>query len=443
MRTSSFQQLSRRPWTQLACVTMLAYALGCSVPTMASAEEPRGPTLGGSGGENLTVGIGWGLYEEPEAESPNSVSVVGAPMPLVMGLQDSGTNRLFMFIQRRVANGPYCAETPAQLEDLSVDLTAAEGNPTIPGPEYSETYVWTPTAAGEFVLCTYLDATPSGPPTAMNFVKLTADPAPGQLSFAISPDGPLQMSVKVEGTAVVGSKVAAAIQEQGLPCTRSDGGLAGQALAETQASSTGASSPVTFAAGPFSAAYAFAAAKPGNYEVCASLTPASTERMRFARPYAVGSADFSVSGDEEAPNPHAIVLPPTLSAASMSRSRFRVAHGSAHGPRSVRVGTAFNFELSAPATVTIAITRLLAGSWLGQRCVPLRAGVVPTRARRCSRPVGIGSIVRPAAAGEDTIRFGGRMGHQELAPGSYIAQVTAQNANGSSASIGLRFSVVR
>jgi hypothetical protein len=445
------QSLRRRLSARFLCVTIVAGALACAAPTAGHAEEPKLPSVGGNNDENLSVGIYWGLYEQWESQDPARIGIVGSPMPFVMGLMDSGENRLFIFVQHRVPGGTYCAETPAQLEDLSVDLTAAGGDPTMPGPEYSKTYIWTPTEAGEYTLCAYLDAAATDHPAAINFVKLTADTAPGGLSFTIAPeaDSPESSSVKVEGTAVVPSELASSVQEQGLSCTLPEGQLAGQQLFELSSSADmGSSNPGVVGPGPFTTFYTFAAPKPGPYEVCAYLIPAPTEKMYFRRPYEIGSADFSVQEAPAAPVSDKQVIipappkvsPPSLSGVGMSNDRFRVA-GRAYSTRRTPVGTKFRFAVSAPATVTIAITRLLPGVLRGRSCEVLRGAHVAVRARRCNRGVAVGSIVRRRAAGDGVIQFSGVLGHGELVAGLYSAVVTARTDTGRSAPVELRFSV--
>jgi hypothetical protein len=413
-------------------------------PAASAAASPPPPSIGAVNGENLSIGVPWGLYEEAGSQTQDSVGIVGAPMPFTMQLMDNGENRLFIFIQRRVPGRPYCAETPAQLEDVSDQLTAAAGDPTIPGPGYSKTYLWTPTEAGEYALCTYLDATPDARPVAINFLKLTADPAPGSLSIAVTPETemPERSAVKVEGTAVVRSELTASVQEQGLPCTLPEGQLAGDPLSIP--------SGTAVALGPFVASYSFATAKPGDYEVCAYLTPESTASTFYSRPYEVGRADFSVAKTQSVDDSEqelvlpTVARPPVLSAVAMSNRRFRAASGRAHSASSVPLGTKFRFAVSAPATVTIAISRLLPGVRQGRRCTPLGAGVETSTERRCARGVEIGSMIRPLpVGGKGAILFKGIVNHSRLVAGAYSATITANNPNGRSRSVNLRFSVAR
>jgi len=407
--------------------------------------------VGTASTHNLSIGIYWGLYEELESHDQDNVAIVGAPMPFLMELLDNGEDRLFIFIQKRLPAGPYCAETPAQVEHVSVALTASGGDPTVAGPAYTKTYLWTPTEAGEYALCAYLDTASTSHPTAINFLKLTADPAPGQLSLAVTPDAlnPGHSTVNVQGTAVVPSVVTASVQEQGLACTLADGGLAGQQLAELPGSAVPAASTGAVAQGPFSISFDFAAAKAGGYETCAYITPATTERMYSWRPYEVGSADFSVQQLPSSPEQGLPVVPqapqpPTLSSVRITNNRFRVATGVARSARRAPPGTTFRFAVSAPATVTIAIAHLLPGLMRRGICTNLPTAMVRGRARRCTRSVAVGSIVRPRVAkGIGAIPFGGVVGQRKLAHGSYAAALTAENGSGRSGSVRLQFSITR
>lgn len=429
------------------CMAIVVGTLTCTASVAAGAEEPGLPSVGGGNPENLSIGIYWGLYEQSEAETPDKIGIVGAPMPLVMEVADNGEHRLFAFIQHRNPGGPYCAETPAELEDIAVDLTGAEGDPTIAGPEYSEPYVWTPTEPGEYTLCAYLDSAAGEHPVVSNFVQLVADPAPGRLSLAETPEvgDPEHVTVKAEGEAVVPSEVTASVQEQGLPCTLPDGKLAGRPLIELPGGANSGSGPGVVGPGPFVASYEFVAEKPGPYEVCAYLTPAPTEKMYSGRPYEVGSLNFSV---QEAPvtrfaaqrtsKPEALPAP-RLDWVKMSNRRFRVASGRAHASKDAPMGTIFRFGLSETATVRIEITRLTPGRRV---CDSPRT---PARIRSpgCDHAVAAGSIVRHLGAGGDAIPFDGFIGHRRLRSGSYRAIFTAHNGNGDSRSVTLQFNVAR
>jgi hypothetical protein len=425
---------------------------------MAVAEVPRPPSVGGNGATNLSIGVLWGLYEQRGSEVQDSIGVVGAPMPFLMGLKDDGEDRLFIFVQHRPPGGSYCAQTPAQVEDVSLELTEAGGDPTVLGPEYTKTYVWTPSEAGEYALCAYLDATPVDQPAAINFLKLTAKPVPGDLAFTVAAEaGDAERgTVEVQGTAVVPSDLTASVQERGLPCMLPEGLLAGQQLSELPGNTIAGSNVEGIATGSFTTSYSYAVMKPGAYEVCAYLTPAATETMFFGRPYEVGSATFSV--EEElapplreppptalspiaVPRTHKTFQPPTLSGVEMSNSRFHVVSDGAHSASRAPTGTRFRFTVSAPATVTIALTRLLPGVLRGRFCDPARDAAGAALPQRCTRRIAVGSIVRRQPEGKGVISFSGVLRHDRLAVGAYVAAVTASNAHGRSGPVSLRFSV--
>lgn len=330
---------------------------------------------------------------------------------------DAGENRVFLFVQHRGPSLPYCAETPAQMENVVSALTSPEGDWTGGGPEYSPTYVWTPGEAGDYTLCAYLDEGPTTRPLAINFVKLTADPAPGQLSIAAvtEPKPPQRTVVTVQGTAVVSSELTASVQEHGLPCTLRNGQLAGAQLTQAQGSPVGP--------GPFAVSLSSEPAAPGAYEVCAYLTPTPTPTMYFSRPYEVGRADFISDMPPASAFTEQVVIPaaerpPTLSGVTINHRRFHAARGAAGGSGGAPRGTKFRFSLSSRATVTIVISRGL-----------------PGKLHR------VGSIVRRAGQGSNAVAFDGFVARRKLAPGTYTAAITARNSVGRSNSVVLRFSV--
>jgi hypothetical protein len=335
------------------------------------------------------------------------------------------------------------------MEDVSAVLTSTAGDATTPGAPYSSTYLWTPTEPGNFTLCAYLDSSASATPAAINFIMLTADAAPGQISLSVAAEAgePQHVTVKAQGEAVVPSELTVSVQERGLPCTLPEGRLAGRQLAESSAGrETGSSSPGVVGSGHFAVSYSFIAEEPGAYEACAYLTPASTEKMFDWRPYEVGSTDFVTQEEPAKPvpfEPSAAIArvttsppPPALSRVGIINDHFSVAQHSA-------VGTAFRFAVSQPATITLTITRMLPGVRMsGRRCVSPRSVVGTMHGRRCDRKVAVASILRSVpGAGSSLIRLGHLRGHDRLVPGSYLATLTAQNANGSSQPVTRRFRI--
>ena len=139
---------------------------------------------------------------------------------------------------------------------------------------------------------------------------------------------------------------------------------------------------------------------------------------------------------------------PTLGAARLTHARFRVSAKptavTAKARARVPVGTAFRFTLTAPAKVTIAITRSAPGLRRGHGCVAPTASLRRRHAKRCTRTLTVGTLVRAnEAAGADSVAFSGRIGSRALAPRGYKALLSASNPGGRSRIVQLAFTVVR
>jgi hypothetical protein len=141
--------------------------------------------------------------------------------------------------------------------------------------------------------------------------------------------------------------------------------------------------------------------------------------------------------------------PPVISGARMSHRRFRVASqatvisASASRKRTPR-GTEFQFLLSQPATVRIAITGKVSGLRRGRRCVAASAALRRHHARRCTMTARPRPLTRAKVPiGSIGIPFSGRIGSRALVPGTYRATLTARGAGGSSDPVTLSFTVVR
>jgi hypothetical protein len=89
------------------------------------------------------------------------------------------------------------------------------------------------------------------------------------------------------------------------------------------------------------------------------------------------------------------------------------------------------YTLSAPATATFTLQRVLPGRLVGGRCVaPARAN---RRARACSHTIKLaGSFTQGGVAGKNSVLFGGRIGGRPVGPGSYLLTAVAGNPNGGS-----------
>jgi hypothetical protein len=144
------------------------------------------------------------------------------------------------------------------------------------------------------------------------------------------------------------------------------------------------------------------------------------------------------------PVPGSLPVAPLLTQLAETNSVFRV------GPRptTVRaaarrrpVGTTFRYTLNVAASVSISITRELPGRRSGKRCVKPTKRLA--RAKRCTRLVGKGTLVRNSKAGRNNVAFSGRIGKRALAPGRYRATFTATASGKKSPPKALRFKIVR
>ncbi len=118
-------------------------------------------------------------------------------------------------------------------------------------------------------------------------------------------------------------------------------------------------------------------------------------------------------------------VPARPSALKLSPTRFRSGSHRARVAKHAPVGTTVAFQLSAASGIQLTFERVLAGRTVGRRCVaPAHA---PRRGRRCTRYVTVaGSVLRPAHAGVNRIRFEGVLdsGHR-LTPGAYRLSLVA------------------
>jgi hypothetical protein len=142
---------------------------------------------------------------------------------------------------------------------------------------------------------------------------------------------------------------------------------------------------------------------------------------------------------------------PVISGASLTHRRFRVGRSrtavSARRRRTSRapVGTTFRFALDRAASVTIAFARQASGLRArGGRCVRPSRRLRRARARRCTRLVVIRpALTRAGRTGANAVPFSGRLGRRALAPGRYVATLTATAAGRAGAPRRLAFRVVR
>lgn len=398
-------------------------------------------------GENLSIGLDWGLFEDENVEGQPPLAFVGVPDPIEAQLQADGTHRLFLLVQHDLSGDPYCAETPAGVEFLSTSLTSREGDPLEAG-SYDSEYVWTPTEPGHYVLCGYLDSSASEKPELVNFVQFVVEESPGKLAFEVSPEttAPRHLRVTALGEAIGSSTLEVGVQPMDLPC-----GLPNRTPPVELLSQASSGTEISVGPGPFTTSYSYPSQTPGSYRLCGYLTGPSDDR-----PYAIGTGNFSVEPepenvDESKSPPAGPSLPgslgllhvnhPALSAVSLTAKRFRLAGG--RDPNSIErtsFGTILRFTLSQPSSLRITITRFTPGRLRGHSCLASSAALRVAHARACKRAVTIASLTQPGeSSGSGEIAFNGLIGQTKLARGSYRVTIRASNANGVSAPVQVHF----
>jgi hypothetical protein len=135
---------------------------------------------------------------------------------------------------------------------------------------------------------------------------------------------------------------------------------------------------------------------------------------------------------------------PAVSGFSESASRWRRGRSL---PRistasNVPVGTTFSFNLNEPVTTTLTFTRSAAGRRTHGKCAAPSPG--NAHSPKCKRTVVVGSFGVSGKAGQDKVRFQGRVSNAKtLKPGAYAVSVTARDAHGLKAiSRSLPFTIV-
>ena len=194
--------------------------------------------------------------------------------------------------------------------------------------------------------------------------------------------------------------------------------------------------PATFAAGPNGTlvAHTPAAAAVGAVDVIvrgpggsSTLTGAFTYT---ASPSAGGGTPISMTQAGAGGTPGG----PSITRFALSTSGFLVAAASS-GPAPVKGGTVLRYTLSAAASVTFSIQRLVAGRVVpgrgghGRYCQPALLFVPP--ASRCTQTIALTPhLTQAGGLGANSLRFSGRLGGRALAPGSYRFTATAADAQG-------------
>jgi hypothetical protein len=186
----------------------------------------------------------------------------------------------------------------------------------------------------------------------------------------------------------------------------------------------------------------------------APATGASTVDVRAAGPGGsseVRAADkytFTPAAASPAPTTLAQLVPalaakPAVTGFGESASRWRRGRSLPHiSSVGAPVGTTFSFSLNEPATSTFTFTQSVAGRRAHGKCVAPKPGNV--HSPKCKRTVAVGSFGASGKAGQDKVRFQGRLSSTKtLKPGTYAVSVTARDAHGLQAvSRSLPFTIV-
>jgi hypothetical protein len=196
----------------------------------------------------------------------------------------------------------------------------------------------------------------------------------------------------------------------------------------------------------------------GSQTPVQSLAPASSEQqfpvmltnltpgvLYHFRAVAINAEGMAFGADQTFTTVKPTVPRPAITAARLTNKRFRVtSKDTAISAKRAPAGTSFHFTLSAVAKVQIAVTRSAPGLRSGHNCVAPTTKLRRAHAKRCTRPVALGTLTRSnLPQGADSVLFSGRIGHTPLKPGSYKAVLSASNAGGKSRSVTLSFSVVK
>jgi hypothetical protein len=179
--------------------------------------------------------------------------------------------------------------------------------------------------------------------------------------------------------------------------------------------------------------------------------------------YVVEAANYEAAGPLQISPPIAGSTPiakplsqtlvaPTITGARVSPARFRVskrataisARAKAKPKTKAPQGTTFNFTLSEPGELKIALTRSVAGLRSGKRCLAPSTKLRSRHAKRCTRTLTVGTLTRVnEGQGADSLAFSGRIGAKPLTPGKYRAVLTASAGGLTSAAVTLSLTVVR
>jgi len=106
-------------------------------------------------------------------------------------------------------------------------------------------------------------------------------------------------------------------------------------------------------------------------------------------------------------------------------------------------GTSFQFTFSEAAKLQIVFQHATGGLRSGARCVAPTAKLRRKHARRCTRTLTVGTLIRAhEGAGPDSLAFSGRIGSKALSPGAYRALFSASAGGLTSTPVALSLTIV-
>lgn len=111
--------------------------------------------------------------------------------------------------------------------------------------------------------------------------------------------------------------------------------------------------------------------------------------------------------------------PPSLTLLRVSPKRFAITVGRHNVRRRVATRTRISWRLDRAARVTLTIERAVSGRVVGPAC-----------RSRCTRYELAGTLVKAGRPGANAVRFAGRLGGHQLAPGRYRVRAVAVDRTG-------------
>jgi PKD domain len=142
---------------------------------------------------------------------------------------------------------------------------------------------------------------------------------------------------------------------------------------------------------------------------------------------ASASASVAVS-QPPPPPPPADLTSPTVTGLRVTPARFRVGKNATKVVVLSVPGTTIRFNISEAARVRLAFQRVLPGRLSHGVC--RRPTKRLRRARRCTRYLGEGALIRQALAGANRVRFSGRIGRRAIKVGRHRLGLTARDTAG-------------